>query len=441
SHAVRDPRAAFAWSYRQLSPDAARLFRLSSVAMAPGLSAAATASLSESPPRVARAMVRELADAALLDEDDKGRFTSHVLVKAYAQELFLTQEPTADRVAAVTRLLQHYLHSSYRAAIVLAPERAMAAPSPAPAGVEPEQPATYDEAMRWFEEHREVLPEAVRRAAEGDFGVAGWQLALAMQPWLQRSGRFHDWQDVMRVALGSARDRGDQVGAAHVMRSLADACSYLGAHEEALDLLACAQQIFAEHGLLAEQGVVHSTLHRIHTALGRHERALEENERALALYRAAGTEQGEMWAAAARGRSLVRLGALDGALSCLEEALARSEKGEWRTDEADIRIWMAECLAAMGDQHRAVEQLDRAVDAAARAQNRIGVFEASIQLCGAHLGLDEVPGACRAWRHACDAMHDMQNGGTRDMRDKVCDMGDRLTGVTEFCPRSEDTQR
>ncbi|MEU7587778.1 BTAD domain-containing putative transcriptional regulator [Micromonospora sp. NPDC049230] len=441
SHSVRDPRAAFAWSYRQLSPDAARLFRLSSAAMAPGLSAAASASLSEQSPGVARASLRELADAALLDEDDKGRFTSHVLVKAYAQELFLTHEPAADRAAATTRLLQHYLHSAYRAAIVLAPERPIVAPSPAPAGVAPEQPTAYDEAMRWFEEHREVLPEAVRRAAEGDFGIAGWQLALSMQQWLRRSGRFHDWQDVMHVALASASDRGDQVGAAHVMCSLADSSSHLGAHEEALDLISSAQQIFAEHGLLAEQGVVHSTLHRIHTQLGQHRRALEENERALALNRAAGIEHCEIWASAAQGRSLVRLGALDAAMSCLEEALTRSEKSESTTDEADIRISMAECLSAMGDQHRAVEHLERAVDMAAEAQDRIGVFEASILLCEAHLCLDEVPGACRAWRQACDAMHAMQNGGTRNMRDKVCDMGDKLTEVTEFCPRSEDTQR
>ncbi|MFG1918836.1 BTAD domain-containing putative transcriptional regulator [Micromonospora sp. NPDC048898] len=441
SHSVRDPRAAFAWSYRQLSPDAARLFRLSSAAMAPGLSAAASASLAGHPGPVARATLRELADAALLDEDDRGRFTSHVLVKAYAQELFLTHEPALDRTAATARLLQHYLHSGYRAAMVLAPERPMVAPSPAPAGVAPEQPTTYDEAMRWFDDHREVLPEAVRRTAEGDFGVAGWQVALTMQPWLRRSGRFHDWQDVMRVALVSASDRGDRVGAAHVMCSLADACSYLAAYAEALDLISSAQQIFAEHGLLAEQGVVHSTLHRIHSELGQHQRALEENERALALYRAAGIEQGEIWASAAQGRSLVRLGALDEAMSCLDEALARGEKSEWTTDEADILISMAECLGAMGHQHRAVEHLERAVDAAAESQNRIGVFEASIMLCEAHLGLDEVPGACRAWRQACDAMHAMQNGGTRNMRDRVCDMGDKLTEVTEFYPRSQDTQR
>ncbi|KAB1947698.1 transcriptional regulator, SARP family protein [Micromonospora sp. ALFpr18c] len=438
---VRDPRAAFAWSYRQLSSEAARLFRLSSAAMASGISAAAFASLSETQPRVARAILRDLADAALLDEDDRGRFTSHVLVKAYAQELFLEEESASDREAATTRLLQHYLQSSYHAATALVPQSSMIAPPPAPATIVPERPTGYGEAMRWFDDHREVLPEAVRHAAEGNVATVPWQLALTMQPWLQRSGRFHDWQDVTRLALKSARDRGDRVGAAQAMRSLADSCYYFAAYDEALDLLSDAQEVFAEDGMLLEQGIVHATLHRINTELGRHESALEESDRALALYRAAGVEQGAIRALAARGHSLARLGAVDEALSCLQDALARSVQAEWRTDEADIRLALAECLGEMGRQHQAVRQLEQAVEAAVEAQNSTGVFQASILLCEAHLDLDDVPAACQEWRNACDAMHTMQNGGTRTMRDKVCDIGDRLHYVTEFPPRSQDTQR
>ncbi|MEV4822657.1 BTAD domain-containing putative transcriptional regulator [Micromonospora sp. NPDC049274] len=439
SHGGCDPRAAFAWSYRQLSPQAARVFRLSSAAMAPGISAEALASMAETPPRVARAMLRELADAAMLDEDDEGRFTSHVLIRAYALELLLAEEP--DRDAAVSRLLQHYLHSSYHAATRLAPMSPTIVPTPAPDGVVVGRPGSYDEAMRWFEDHREVLPEAVRRAAEGAFGVSPWQLALAIVPWFQLTGRFHDWQDMMRVALRSARDSGDEVGAAHAMRGLADSCYYFANYDEALDLLSRARETFAEHGMIPELGDVHAAAQRIHGQLGQHERALAENERALSLYRAAGIEHGEIRAAAARGRSLVRLGALGEAMSCLTEALARSEKSDRRTDEPAIRIVIAECLGLLGCQRQARDQLEQAVEAAVESQSRIGVFEASALLCAALLDLDDVPGACRAWRRACDAMHAMQNGGTRTMRDEVCDLGVRLNQVTDLVPRSRDTQR
>ncbi|MEV1017696.1 BTAD domain-containing putative transcriptional regulator [Micromonospora sp. NPDC049801] len=441
NHGGCDPRAAFAWSYRQLSPDAARLFRLSSAAMAAGVSAEAFASMSQTPLEQTRAMVRELAEAALLDEDDRGRFTSHVLVRAYAQELILAAESVRDREAAIDRLLHHYLHSSHQAALRLVPTSPAAAPTPAPAGVIAERPGSYEAAMRWFDDHREVLFEAVRRAAEGDFGVPPWRLALTIWPWLRLTGRFHDWQDVMRVALRAANGSGDDLGAAHAMWSLADSCFHFASYDEALDLLTRAREIFTERGMIAELGGVHSALHRIHSQLGRHERALAENERALSLYRAAGFEQGEIWACVARGRTLVRLGAPGEAMGCLDEALAQSEKVGPGTDEPAIRILIAECLALLGHQSHARDQLEQGLRAAVEAHSRIDVFEASAQLCGTLLDLDDVPGACQAWRGACDAMHAMQNGGTRRMRDTVCDLGDRLLEVTPFASRSEDTQR
>ncbi|MGV9212221.1 BTAD domain-containing putative transcriptional regulator [Micromonospora sp. RB23] len=441
THGGCDPRAAFAWSYRQLSPEAARLFRLSSAAMTAGISTEAFASMSLTPPTEARGLVREITDAAMLDEDDRGRLTSHVLIRAYAQELFLAEESVLDREAAIGRLLHHYLHSSYQAALRLVPTSPAAAPAPAPAGVVAERPDSYDAAMRWFDDHREILFEAVRRAAEGDFGVPPWRLALTIWPWLQLTGRFHDWQDVMRVALRAASGCGDQVGAAHAMWSLADSCYHFATYDEALDLLTRAREIFTERGLIAELGGVHSALERIHSQLGRHERALAENERALSLYRAAGFEQGEIWASVARGRSLVRLGAPGEAMECLNEALVQSEKFAPGTDEPAIRVLIAECLALLGHQSDARDQLEQGLRAAVEARSRIGVFEASAQLCATLLDLDDVPGACQAWREACDAMHAMQNGGTRRMRDTVCDLGDRLLEVTPFASRSEDTQR
>ncbi|WP_433537895.1 BTAD domain-containing putative transcriptional regulator [Micromonospora sp. CA-249363] len=440
-HGVCDPRAAFAWSYRQLSPDAARLFRLSSAAMAAGISAEALASMSLAPPNQTRQLVREITDAAMLDEDGRGQLTSHVLVRAYAQELFLAEESVRDREAAVGRLLHHYLHSSHQAALRLVPTSPAAAPGPAPAGVVAERPDSYDAAMRWFEDHREILFEAVRRAAEGDFGVPPWRLALTIWPWLQLTGRFHDWQDVMQVALRAAGDSGDEVGAAHAMWSLADSCYHFATYDEALDLLTRAREIFSERGMVAELGGVHSALERIHSQLGGHDRALAENERALSLYRAAGFEQGEIWASVARGRSLVRLGAPGEAMACLDEALTQSEKFGPGTDEPAIRILIAECLALLGRQSHARDQLEQGLRAAVEARSRIGVFEASAQLCATLLDLDDVPGACQAWRAACDAMHAMQNGGTRRMRDTVCDLGDRLLEVTPLASRSEDTQR
>ncbi|MCO6005346.1 NB-ARC domain-containing protein [Actinoallomurus purpureus] len=107
-HGVSDPRTAFAWSYQRLSIGAARLFRLSSLALGPDVSVAAYASLAGLDPRKTRELLRELSEVALFHEHSAGRFSSHVLVKAYARELCATTDTEQERDEATSRLLQHY---------------------------------------------------------------------------------------------------------------------------------------------------------------------------------------------------------------------------------------------------------------------------------------------------------------------------------------------
>src|SRR6185436_5808758 len=85
---LNDPRTAFSWSYRQLRPGAARLFRLLSVTLTPGATAGACASLSTRSAGDTRAELAELTEVALVTEHEDGRFASHPLVRAYAEELF-----------------------------------------------------------------------------------------------------------------------------------------------------------------------------------------------------------------------------------------------------------------------------------------------------------------------------------------------------------------
>lgn len=431
---VSDPRAAFAWSYRQLSPEAARLFRLFSVTASPGVSAEACTSLAAQPPHVMRALLQELTEAALLDEDAKGWFSSHVLVKAYAQELFLAEEPPAEREAAISRLLQHYLHSSYRAAIALSPRRTPVEPPTPLEGVRPEAPGSYDEAMHWFENHVEVLNEALRYAAEVGIGILAWQLALTMQASLQWSGRFHDWQNVMQVALRAARESGDRIGEAHALRSLAGARHSFGDNEQAIVLLSEAQTIFQANGMLLEQALVHMNFHRVFSELGRHEQALSEHERSRALYRAAGCGPAEVWALEALGRSLAQLGSFDEARTALEAALALNHKVGRRTDEPEIRMHIAQCLMETGRGHEAVTQVEFAVQAARETKHKVDLFQTLVMLTEAYLGVANVSGAYDAWRKACDVMLSLQNGGTNGMRETITALGSRVEQAAASAP-------
>ncbi|MEH1163988.1 BTAD domain-containing putative transcriptional regulator [Micromonospora sp. CPCC 205539] len=413
---ISDPRTAFSWSYRQLSPGAARLFRLLSVALNPGITVEACVSLSGQDPRRTRAELEELAEVALVSEGDNGYFSSHVLVKAYADELFRATESAAEQQTAVSRLLQHYLHSSFNAEVMLDGYRTPVAPPPPLPGVAPERPSSYHEALDWFTRHRDVLKEAVRVAAELGYGIVPWQLAITTQLYLEWFGLFQDWEDMTRTALRAARQRGDVVGEAHVLRSLARARWFFNANEEALDLLRAALQIYAEHGMLAEQATVHVDFHLVHTTLGRHDLALASSVEATALNRSAGTKRAEIRSLARNGHSLARLGQHEEAARVLQQALDLNAQLEHRHEEASIRAAIAQNLAKMGRVDDAVKQLKLAAEAADEMGQGPYRFEAFRILSELLISVGDVSGAQEAFEKACEVLRSFQDGGPDHMR-------------------------
>ncbi|MER7441667.1 AfsR/SARP family transcriptional regulator [Micromonospora avicenniae] len=98
-----DLAAVFSWSYRALSPEAARLFRLLPLHPAGELSVEAVAALAGLSPRSARTLLAELG-AQLLVEPGDGRWRMHDLLRAYAVELGEEHDDVAERDAAVERI-------------------------------------------------------------------------------------------------------------------------------------------------------------------------------------------------------------------------------------------------------------------------------------------------------------------------------------------------
>jgi hypothetical protein len=116
-------RAVFSWSYQALDPPVARLFRLLGLHPGPSVSLPAAASLAGLPVVEARRLLSELARANLIVELTPGRYTYHDLIRAYATDLCHRQDAERERRAAVTRMLDHYLHVAYAADRALRPDR------------------------------------------------------------------------------------------------------------------------------------------------------------------------------------------------------------------------------------------------------------------------------------------------------------------------------
>ncbi|MET8833471.1 BTAD domain-containing putative transcriptional regulator [Micromonospora sp. NPDC004540] len=102
-----DLEKIFSWSYRALTPEAARLFRLLPLHPAGELSTEAAAALGGLSLRSARGLLAELG-AQLLVQPRDGRWRMHELLRAYAAELGEEHDDAAERDAAVERVVDHY---------------------------------------------------------------------------------------------------------------------------------------------------------------------------------------------------------------------------------------------------------------------------------------------------------------------------------------------
>ncbi|WP_329537320.1 NB-ARC domain-containing protein (plasmid) [Streptomyces sp. NBC_01450] len=118
--AATDVRTVFGWSYRTLTGEAARLFRLLSLHPGPDIGTHAAAALADRPTVRVRSLLAELTRTHLLTEEAPGRYRFHDLLRAYANELARAEDGEGDseeeRRDALCRMLDHYLLTAHASA-------------------------------------------------------------------------------------------------------------------------------------------------------------------------------------------------------------------------------------------------------------------------------------------------------------------------------------
>ncbi|MGW3963476.1 BTAD domain-containing putative transcriptional regulator [Amycolatopsis sp. NPDC005003] len=196
-------RAVFDASYRSLPAAAASAFRLLGLVPTEDIGrAAATALLGD-----ARA-VRVLCAANLLEEHLPGRFRMHDLVKLYAAELVAATDDPAVRLAASTRLFDHYLCWASAAMDLFSPHEPylrprVPGPRPRFTGVQADR--------AWLDAERATMLALATSAPEA---LAGHVVKLSATLWryLYISAHHHEALTLHTTALAltapGTRERG-----------------------------------------------------------------------------------------------------------------------------------------------------------------------------------------------------------------------------------------
>ena len=410
-------RAVLAGSVRALPPDAVRVLGHLGLAPAPDLSLAAVASLIAQPAAGTRRVLGLLNAANLVHEPTPGRYRMHDLVRLYAAEI--GGADADDAAAAVARLLDHYLHTAHRAALLLSPHREPLALPPARTGTSPEFLADLDAAMAWFNAEHAALLAAIRYAAASGYDRHACSLPWTLAAFFGRRGHWADWLAAQRIAVAAADRLADQPARAEARRLLANAYSNLRRYDDAKGHLEDALALFAELGDLAARAHSHLDLALLADRHGRPREALPHARQSLDLYRAAGTPLQVAVALNAVGWYHAQLGEYTEAIAHCRQALTLSEEIEDPYGQANTLDSLGYAHHQLGDQSPAIDCYERAVRLFRQIGDRDSEGIVLDHLGDAHAAAGDPARAATVWRQAVDLLEQLGNPGAAAIRAKL----------------------
>ncbi len=422
-HADGDPatsvRAVFSWSYHQLTDDAARMYRLLGLHPGPDISVPAAASLAAVAEPQARRLLAELARAHLIAEHVRGRYAFHDLLRAYAADLAYRTDSQDEREAAVGRVLDHYLHTAARAALLLNPYAepvVLATPRP---GATVGQPGDYSQALAWFEAEHQVLLAAVSLAAGSGSDSHAWQLPWAMTDFLGIRGHYRDWAAIQRAALAAATRLGDIAAQAMSGRILANACIYLDDHDQAHIHFADSLTLYQQLGNRLGEARIHRSLCVLAERQGRYGDALGHAEQALRLYEAIGDKANEAVTLNDVGWCHGLLGDYQQARAFCRRSLALCEETGDRRLEGDTWDSLGYAEHHLGNLAAAAACYQRALSIFRETGPRFNEADTLTNLGDTRHAAGELAQAREAWQQALAILDDLQHPGADEVRAKL----------------------
>jgi tetratricopeptide (TPR) repeat protein len=362
-------RSVFAWSYRALPEDAARLFRLLGLHPGPDFGTQVVVAMTGMSTSKARRLLDVLIGAHLLEQTSADRYRFHDLLRYYAADQAHRDEPPENRATYRSRALRWYLLGADAAQSQISPYENHVPLDGLLDDLEPPAFTSYVDAARWVDQEHGNLPAATRVAAEtGAHGIA-WRLAVALRNIYMRTNHFANWITTSEIGLASARQTGDRAAEADLLESLgmANVQSHRLAkgaeyHHEALRIRHDLGDQAGEALSLNDIGLIHLR--------ARHLTEAETNFRtSMSIFRERGDAQWEAVTAANLAEVETELEHIEEATTLIRHALdihrARNDDG----GQGNALHVLSALDRARGDLTSALRHIEHAVDIAQRHEN------------------------------------------------------------------------
>ncbi len=446
-------RPSISLSYEHTSKQARQLFRRLALLDLEVFSGWMSSVLIDEP--LAEDLLDDLVSAHLVELDGSGsgahsQYRFHDLVRVFARERLAEEEPTAERMALLERVLSALLYVSDAADREYVGGDSLWIPGRAPRCPVPDRlvQQLVEDPLAWFERERATLVWGIRQAAQAGFTELCWSLAYDAVTLFQIRSYLDDWQETHEIALDAARragdirgqatmllcigvmhfqqgrldlahteltaaerlfrDAGDNRGVAQVTRSMAAVDRVSGRLMDAARGYEQALAVFRESGSNYDMACVLRDLGQIRLEFERPGDAIELLSEALQLCQTAGIANTEAQVLNRLGDAWLQAGDPARALSVFGEAISIADRIGDAPDEAHALRGIGAARAHQGEIRQAREALQRALELADSSGQRMAWTRALFGLSKVALASDDPGEAIKFGQRAADAFREMR---------------------------------
>jgi len=411
-------REVFSWSYRALTPQVARAFRLLGLHTGPGISIPAAAALTGTATTQARRLLNMLTGVHLLEQVPPDHYRFHDLLRDYAAERAHADEPEDGRTHAINRVLTWYLRVAEATSHWLYANHAHEGDGEG----QPWLPVPYADraqALEWYEMELANLVAATRLAAVTGEDEIAWRLPVALRNFFQLRMPFADWITTYEIALAAAQRLKDGSGKAAVLGGLGGAYHYLGRREEAIDHHRQALAIHREIGSQEGQAKDLVNLGGTHADLEQFDEATDCLQRALTISRATLGRNCE-------GHALESLGAIFQSLGRYEEAVDYLQQAVGIFRETGRFYGEGVALTHLAETYLALQRFDETIDYCQQSmvvQRKLGDRHGESETLRIYAAVSVATGhlaeAHQSWRRALAILEDLNHPDASKVRARL----------------------
>ncbi|WP_146108191.1 BTAD domain-containing putative transcriptional regulator [Actinokineospora auranticolor] len=379
AHHGLELRSNIGLTYRDLPPQAQRLFQLFALIRAPEFPAWTAAALLDTDMFDAEDILESLVDAQLLDtveyaDASAPRYRFHDLIRVYAWEKLWESTGQTERTETLARLLGAWLGLAEEAH-----RREYGGDYTILHGVAARwAPATWDEIgltanpIDWLDGERRSLVTAVRQAAQAGLDELCWDLALTSVTLFESKGYFDDWQECARIALDAAERAGNLLGVAATRYSVGTLHMMQTRLAEAGECFTEALAEFSRAGQEHGRALVLRNHAHVDGLRGDVGAMLAKYTEALATMRAVGDRIGEAHILRSLAKHHLEEGETAVARALLDDAVRICREVRCLRAEAQVEHRVAELHVATGQIDLARKSLHRVLQIVRDTGDRIG---------------------------------------------------------------------